>query len=107
MSAFGPLLLVVIGSSRPVAVTPTPALLLHGGSDHLLEREKYEVRQPNRSRTASYRKRQHFSAPIRQALPVLMTKLAEDQSLASFAARLLILTGARSHMVHVCQVGRV
>nr|WP_302229395.1 integrase arm-type DNA-binding domain-containing protein [Azotobacter vinelandii]WKN24562.1 integrase arm-type DNA-binding domain-containing protein [Azotobacter vinelandii] len=45
------------------------------------------------------RQRQHFPAMKWQDVPVLMAKLAEIGAPASVAARLLILTGARSHMV--------
>ena len=45
------------------------------------------------------RKRKHFPAMPWSSVPKLMTKLAEIDTLASSAARLLILTGARSHMV--------
>ncbi|WP_313484998.1 tyrosine-type recombinase/integrase [Stutzerimonas kunmingensis] len=45
------------------------------------------------------RKRQHFPAMKWQDVPGLMAKLALCETPAAVAARLLILTGARSHMV--------
>lgn len=45
------------------------------------------------------RKRKHFPAMNWRSLPALMVELKQDNSLASVAARLLILTGARSKMV--------
>ncbi|TBW35691.1 site-specific integrase [Azotobacter chroococcum] len=45
------------------------------------------------------RKRQHFPAMAWRDVPALMAKLAEIDTPASVAARLLILTGARSHMI--------
>jgi integrase len=44
------------------------------------------------------RKREHFAAMKWSELPVLMAKLRKDDTLPSFAAQLLILTGARAHM---------
>lgn len=45
------------------------------------------------------RQRQHFPAMKWQDVPALMVTLAEIDAHAAAAARLLILTGARSHMV--------
>ena len=45
------------------------------------------------------RKRQHFAAMKWQDVPGLMSRLAEIETRDAFAARLLILTGARAHMV--------
>lgn len=45
------------------------------------------------------RKRQHFPAMVWQDVPALMHKLAQYENRAAVAARLLILTGARSHMI--------
>ena len=45
------------------------------------------------------RQRQHFPAMKWQDVPTLMVKLAESETRGAVAARLLILTGARSHMV--------
>lgn len=45
------------------------------------------------------RQRQHFPAMKWQDVPALMLKLAQSEARAAVAARLLILTGARSHMV--------
>jgi len=45
------------------------------------------------------RKRQHFPAMAWRDVPVLMAALAELDSYDAMAARLLILTGARSHMI--------
>jgi integrase len=45
------------------------------------------------------RKRQHFPAMKWQDVPGLMAKLATHEGRAAVAARLLILTGARSHMI--------
>lgn len=45
------------------------------------------------------RKRQHFPAMNWRDVPALMAELEKIESPASTAARLLILTGARSHMV--------
>lgn len=45
------------------------------------------------------RKRQHFPAMKWQDVPGLMVKLAEHEGRAAVAARLLILTGGRSHMI--------
>ncbi|MCF5087957.1 tyrosine-type recombinase/integrase, partial [Pseudomonas gessardii] len=45
------------------------------------------------------RKRQHFSAMKWQDVPALMFKLKESDVRDAIAARLLILTGARSHMI--------
>ncbi len=45
------------------------------------------------------RKRQHFPAMSWRDVPGLMVRLAQSESRDALAARLLILTGARSHMV--------
>ena len=60
-----------------------------GNLEHLLSRDAKKAA----------RKRQHFAAMKWCELPVLMAKLREDETLPSFAAQLLILTGARAHMV--------
>lgn len=49
------------------------------------------------------RKRQHFSAMKWQDVPALMVKLKQSDVAAAVAARLLILTGARSHMVRFAE----
>ncbi|TBW11702.1 DUF4102 domain-containing protein [Azotobacter chroococcum subsp. isscasi] len=49
------------------------------------------------------RQRQHFTAMKWQDVPALMATLAGIDSHAAAAARLLILTGARSHMVRFAQ----
>lgn len=49
------------------------------------------------------RQRQHFPAMHWRDLPKLMDKLAKNQGRDACAARLLILTGARSHMVRLAQ----
>lgn len=49
------------------------------------------------------RQRQHFPAMHWRDLPKLMSKLAQDSSRDAVAARLLILTGARSHMIRFAQ----
>lgn len=49
------------------------------------------------------RQRQHFPAMHWRNLPELMSKLAQDSSRDAVAARLLILTGARSHMIRFAQ----
>lgn len=49
------------------------------------------------------RQRQHFPAMHWRDLPALIYKLAEIHSRDTVAARLLILTGARSHMVRFAQ----
>lgn len=48
------------------------------------------------------RKREHFPALDWRLLPDLMAKLAKITSRDAYAARLLILTGARSHMIRFC-----
>jgi len=45
------------------------------------------------------RQRQHFAAMKWQDVPALMLKLAQSDARAAVAARLMILTGARTHMV--------
>ncbi|UVE18332.1 integrase arm-type DNA-binding domain-containing protein [Pseudomonas sp. LS44] len=45
------------------------------------------------------RQRQHFPAMKWQGVPALMQTLAQDESRAGVAARLMILTGARAQMV--------
>ena len=49
------------------------------------------------------RQRQHFPAMHWRDLPKLMDKLAQNHGRDAYAARLLILTGARSHMVRLAQ----
>lgn len=49
------------------------------------------------------RQRQHFPAMHWRDLPKLMDKLAQNHGRDACAARLLILTGARSHMVRLAQ----
>ncbi|EPO9974534.1 TPA: tyrosine-type recombinase/integrase [Pseudomonas aeruginosa] len=53
----------------------------------------------NRTEKRKARKRQHFAAMHWADVPSLMTKLQQDLSPPSIALQLLILTGARSHMV--------
>ncbi len=49
------------------------------------------------------RQRQHFQAMRWEDLPALMEKLAQHPAREAIAARLLILTGARSHMVRFAE----
>lgn len=49
------------------------------------------------------RQRQHFQAMRWEDLPGLMDQLAQHPSREAVAARLLVLTGARSHMVRFAQ----
>ncbi|MNO61520.1 Prophage CP4-57 integrase [compost metagenome] len=49
------------------------------------------------------RKRKHFAAMRWQVLPTLMAELQMLETLASFAAQLLILTGARARMVRLAR----
>lgn len=49
------------------------------------------------------RKREHFPAMRWQGVPSLMSRLAQIQKRDAFALRLLILTGARSHMVRFAE----
>lgn len=49
------------------------------------------------------RQRQHFPAMKWQDVPTLMVKLAQNESRAAVAARLLILTGARARMVRFAE----
>lgn len=49
------------------------------------------------------RQRQHFSAMHWQDLPGLMSKLANNPTREAVATRLLVLTGARSHMIRFAQ----
>ena len=60
-----------------------------GNLEHLLSRDAKKAA----------RKREHFAAMKWSELPALMAKLQLDSTLPSFAAQLLILTGARAHMV--------
>ncbi|MEE4132454.1 integrase arm-type DNA-binding domain-containing protein [Pseudomonas viridiflava] len=60
-----------------------------GNLEHLLSRDAKKAA----------RQRQHFAAMKWSELPVLMANLRKDDTLPSFAAQLLILTGARAHMV--------
>lgn len=64
-----------------------------GHLDNLLSKaEKKKARQS-----------QHFPAIHWRKLPKLMDELAQDSSRDALAARLLILTGARTHMVRLAQ----
>lgn len=45
------------------------------------------------------RQRQHFSAMAWRDVPALMVRLAQSEGRDALAARLLILTGARTHMI--------
>lgn len=74
--------------ARGLRVGENPARW-RGNLEHLLSRDAKKAA----------RKRQHFAAMKWSELPLLMAKLRVDDTLASFAARLLILTGARAHMV--------
>jgi len=51
------------------------------------------------------RQRQHFPAMKWQDVPALMQKLAQDESRAAVAARLMILSGARAQMVRFAAWG--
>ena len=53
----------------------------------------------SRAEKKKARKREHFKALRWQDVPALMTKLKADNTPASFAAQLLIMTSARAHMV--------
>lgn len=53
----------------------------------------------SRAEKRKARKRQHFPAMQWSDLPTFMAPLRQDTSLPAFALQLLILTGARSHMV--------
>lgn len=53
----------------------------------------------SRAEKKKARKRVHFAAMPWQDVPTLMTQLKENTAPASLAAQLLILTGARAHMV--------
>lgn len=53
----------------------------------------------SRAEKKKARKREHFEALRWQDVPTLMNKLKEDNTPASFAAQLLIMTSARAHMV--------
>ncbi|MCO7556590.1 tyrosine-type recombinase/integrase [Metapseudomonas otitidis] len=53
----------------------------------------------SRTEKRKARKREHYSAMPWADVPTLIHELQEDKSLPSFALQLLILTGARSHMV--------
>ncbi|BBP57100.1 integrase arm-type DNA-binding domain-containing protein [Pseudomonas sp. St316] len=53
----------------------------------------------SRAEKKKARKREHFEAMRWQDVPTLMTRLSTNNTPASFAARLLIMTGARAHMV--------
>lgn len=64
-----------------------------GHLDNLLSREAKKAA----------RKRTHFPAMKWPKLPSLMAELRGIETLPSFAAQLLILTGARSHMVRYAQ----
>lgn len=57
----------------------------------------------SKSEKKKARQRQHFPAMHWRDLPKLMEKLAQNQGRDACAARLLILTGARSHMVRLAQ----
>lgn len=51
------------------------------------------------------RQRQHFPAMRWQDVPALMQKLAQDESHAAVAARLMILSGARAQMIRFAAWG--
>ena len=53
----------------------------------------------SRTEKKKARKREHFEALRWQEVPDLMAKLKADNTPASFAAQLLIMTSARAHMV--------
>lgn len=53
----------------------------------------------SRAQKKKARKREHFEALRWQEVPALITKLRSNKSPASLAAQLLIMTGARAHMV--------
>lgn len=53
----------------------------------------------SRAEKKKARKRVHFAAMRWQDVPVLMTKLRAQDTRTAVAARLLILTGARAHMI--------
>ena len=53
----------------------------------------------SRAEKKKARKREHFEALRWQDVPALLTKLKADNTPASFAAQLLIMTSARAHMV--------
>lgn len=53
----------------------------------------------SRAEKKKARKREHFEALHWQEVPDLMAKLKADNTPASFAAQLLIMTSARAHMV--------
>jgi len=53
----------------------------------------------SRAEKKKARKRVHFAAMPWQDVPILIAKLKENKTPASLAAQLLILTGARAHMV--------
>ncbi|UHC83429.1 integrase arm-type DNA-binding domain-containing protein [Pseudomonas sp. NIBR-H-19] len=53
----------------------------------------------SRAEKKKARKREHFEALRWQDVPALMTKLSTNTTLAALAAQLLIMTGARAHMV--------
>lgn len=57
----------------------------------------------SRAEKKKARKRQHFPAMKWQDVPALMLTLAQLDSHAATAARLLILTGARSHMIRFAE----
>ncbi|PAU65583.1 integrase [Pseudomonas sp. PIC25] len=78
--------------ARRLRVGDNPARW-RGHLDNLLSKaEKKKARQ-----------RQHFPAMRWQELPELMAKLAQHHSRDAIATRLLILTGARSHMIQFAQ----
>lgn len=74
--------------ARGLRVGENPARW-RGNLEHLLSRDAKKAA----------RKRQHFTALKWAELPGLMANLRGNETLASFAAQLLILTGARAHMV--------
>lgn len=53
----------------------------------------------SRAEKKKARKREHFEALRWKEVPALMTSLSANNTLASLAAQLLIITGARAHMV--------
>lgn len=74
---------------------------LRGGDNPALARPSENLLSKAEKKKA--RQRQHFPAMHWRDLPKLMSKLAQDSSRDAVAARLLILTGARSHMIRFAQ----
>lgn len=80
--------------ARGLRVGENPARW-RGNLEHLLSRDAKKAA----------RKREHFAAMKWSELPVLMAKLRKEDTLPSFAAQLLILTGARAHMARFASWG--